>query len=177
MGNRKKFYIFAGINLAMVAYAVILSLAFLKMFGKDDESTLYQPIKFQVTNSIIKSYSELDTDNSYHYHALGYNDNPVELSFYTSGNNASIGTYDPNNYIYGTDDKTITITFEMSEMKLYKVTFDEVCICNEEGKESRALARSEYDYYMSNGKGVFKYSKKDEYKYIYSVSLTYYVKK
>lgn len=177
MNNKKKnLLIVGGVNLVIISYLVILLFAFLKIYGKPDESSLYKPVKYQITNEVIKSYSHLNpSDASFHY-SSDEGEYISEIIFMTSGDNASIGTYDPQSYIYGTSDKTITITFELSETPLYKVSFDEIKVSDNEGHNVKKLARSAYSTSMKSGKGVLKYSSNKE-KYIYSVSLTYYIKK
>ena len=171
----KKLLIVGAVDICLLAYLGLLLLGFLKFIGQPDEDSLYRPVIYKVERNIINDQSTLVNNKEFHYE-LDTEFGLTELVFNNSGSNAYLGTYDPWTYIYGCDEGTLSISFGIKDTKLYKVTFDEVYISDENGGSPRKLLHKEYTTSMNNGVGIFNYST-NEAKYIYSVSLTFYVKK
>ena len=177
----KRILLVIGFDLGMLVYLGVLLLAFTGKIGKPDESSQYMPVTYKIDSSVIQSYSHLVNETEFHY-SSDTQYGVFEIIFSTSGDSASIGPYEPHTYLYSTSGDSIYISFEQTESKLYKVTFDEIVICDEDGEHQRSLNYNEYTYGMKDGKGICKYTKASEEeqpieKYIYSVSLSFYVKK
>ena len=173
MSKKKSLLVVGLVNLGMFIYLMVIALAMLKMFGHDDDKAYY----YMITNSVINSHSSLEDDNSFIYHSYNEElDDTEEIIFSSSGDSASIGTYDPQSYIYGTDDKSLYIAFALGLTKVSKVRYNDVKVCDIDGNNAYTLSSSDYDTYYSDGYFVLKYSNNAS-KYIYSVSLTFYVKR
>ena len=169
--KRKAYLIVGSVDLVLIGYLVIIFLMFLKFFGHDDPKAY----TFIVTNQIINEYSSLEDDNSFIYKNIS-NQGEEIIRFSSSGESAFIGTYDPNTYIYGTDDTSLYISFKLTGIKLNKVVFNTVEMCDEDGLNVYTLKKSDYTTSQKDGYYTLKYSS-DNTKYVYSVASTYYLNK
>ena len=175
--NKKALLIVGVVDATLILYLILLLLGFFKMMTYIKEVGTYKPINYVVTNEIITSESSLSSDKTFHYYSHNdeLNDNE-ELYFHSNRNqNVSIGTYSPQSYIYGTEDKTLYISFKLENTKVYKVTYHQVLISDMDGENVTALSNKEYKVSKKDGYFTFEYSKSSP-KYIYALSLTYYVK-
>ena len=166
--KRRAYLIVGSVNLVLIGYLIVIVLAFLKFFGHDDP----KGYTFIVTNKIINEYSSLEDDNSFIYKNIS-NQGEEVIRFSSSGESAFIGTYNPNTYIYGTDDASLYISFKLTDVKLNKVVFNTVEMCEEDGLNVYTLKKSDYSTNQKDGYYTLKYSSNNT-KYVYSVALTYY---
>ena len=175
IGDRRSIIITAIVNLGLIAYLGLILLFLRRDIGKDDEYKSYHQISVVLTNEIIDEYSSLDSDNNF----ICYKDIEISESrsdqvifiFSSSGDNASIGTYNPYTYIYGSEDKDLSIFIKLKDSKSYKIRYDFIYVSDIDGNNYRKLYYSEYA--LSNYKVTYS---KDEPKYIYGVELTVFVK-
>ena len=167
--KRASFLIVGIANLLLISYLIVLLSVFLKVIGHND------PIGYQfvVINQIIDEYSSLEPDNSFVYKNVSEQGEEV-IKFSSSGDSSYLGTYDPYTYIYGTNDDILHISFRLSNARVSKVVFNHICLCDEDGENVESLSKMNYTVSKKNGWFTAKYSK-EETKYIYSVSLTYYL--
>lgn len=168
--KKKSLLIIGVVDFVFVLYTAVLVLAFLKVFGKDNTKVNYVGYVYSVTNEVITSESHLD---GYSY---TYEDEDKTMRFSSSGSNGSIGAVEPHTYLYGTTSSTLFISFKIEGTKVARVTYDEVKICDDYGSNISVLDKSKYTSYKKDGWFTFEYSDSAP-KYIYSVSLTYYVSK
>ena len=169
--KRKAYLIVGSVNLVLVGYLIVIVLAFLKFFGHNDPKAY----TFIVTNQIINEHSSLEDNNSFIYKNISTQGEEI-IRFSSSGESVFIGTYDPNTYIYGTDDTSLYISFKLTYVKLNKVVFNTVEMCDEDGLNVFTLKRSNYSTSQKDGYYTLKYNS-DNTKYVYSVALTYYLNK
>ena len=175
LGDRRSIIITALVNLSLIAYLGLILLFLRRDIGKDDEYKNYHQISVVLTNEIIDEYSSLDSDNNFTcYKDIEISESrsdQVIFTFSSSGDNASIGTYNPYTYIYGSEDKDLFISVKLKDSKSYKVRYDFIYVSDEDGNNFRKLYYSEYS--LSNYKVTYS---KDEPKYIYGLELTIFVK-
>ena len=169
LSDKKKAILIVGaVDGVLLLYLAVLLLTFLKVFGKADKPVSYLAYQYQVTNEII------DAESSLIERTFTYVDEDKSLRFSTTGLNASIGTYAPHTYIYGTTSGSLTISFKIEGVSLAKVTYDEIKTSDINGENVKVLSPESYTTFKELGWFVLKYTS-DYPKYIYSVSLTYYV--
>lgn len=176
--NKKSLLIAGVVDISLLVYLFVLLLAFLKLVDNLKALADCTKIDYVVTNQIINSESSLTSKNTFYYrsHNDKINDDEV-LYFHTNKNqDVSIGTYSPQSYIFGTEDNTLYISFKLDNISLYKVTYTKVFVSDIDGKNVSLLTNRDYSTLKKDGYYTLKYSK-DEPKYIYALSLTYYVKK
>ena len=162
--KRKAYLIVGSVNLILIGYLVVIILAFLKFFGHNDP----KGYTFIVTNQIIDEYSSLEDDNSFIYKNIS-NQGEEIIRFSSTGESAYIGTYNPNTYIYGTDNNSLYISFKLTNVKLNKVVFSTVEMCDEDGLNVYTLKKPDYSTYQKDGHYTLKYSCNVT-KYVYSVA-------
>ena len=177
--DKKKALLLVGItDGVLLLYLILILLTFFKLFGHIKELGNYKPISYVVTNEIITSESSLTSEKTFYYHS--HNDeinDDEELYFHSNLNqNVSIGTYSPQSYIYGTEDKILYISFKLENTTVYKVTYNQVLVSDMDGENVKTLSNKEYKVNKSNGYYTLVYSLNSP-KYIYALALTYYVKK
>lgn len=176
--DKKKALLIVGVvDLVMVAYMLLILLAFFKLSGQLKDFSNYKRINYIVYNSIITSESSLNSDHTFTYYSHNNEiDDNEELYFHSNKNeNCSIGTYSPNSYIYGTEDKDLYISFKLENKKIYKLTYNQVFVSNMDGEEVKELNKNKYSTSKKDGYFTLKYSDTNP-KYIYALSLSYYVK-
>ena len=178
LDNKKSLLIAGVVDISLLAYLIVLLLGFLKLFNEAKILSNCIKVNYIATNEIINSESSLTSENTFYY--LSHNheiDNDEVLYFHSDKNqDVSIGTYNPASYIYGTEDRTLYISFKLDNISLYKVTYTEVFVSDIDGKNVSLLTNRDYSTFKKDGYYTLKYSK-DAPKYIYALSLTYYVKK
>ena len=176
--NKKSLLIAGVVDISLLVYLFVLLLAFLKLVDNLKALADCKKIDYVVTNQIINSESSLASENTFYYRSYNdkINDNEV-LYFHTDKNqDVSIGTYSPQSYIFGTEDNSLYISFKLDNISLYKVTYTKVFFSDIDGKNVSLLTNRDYSTFKKDGYYTLIYSK-DAPKYIYSLSLTYYVKK
>ena len=160
------------IDLGLLVYLIAIILAFFKFYGPVDERLLYDYYQFNITNDVIDSHSSLDSENKFVYTTTSEEGNVEVITFSSNGNDNSIGTYDPQSYIFGTENKVLYISFITETIPCSIVRFNEIKVCDSSGENIKTLSKDDY----SVNKFTLTY-KANTPKYIYSVSLTYLIKK
>ena len=171
--KKKTYLIVASVNAILIAYLVLLMFGFKKLLGHDD------PKGYQVllTNQIINNQSSLDSDNTFWYKNMTDRGEEVTRFSCSKLSDASIGGYEPNTYIYGSEtSNTIYVSFKLNNKKVDKVVFNKLYLSDMDGENIMPISRSEYKYSSKDGFYTMGYSSKDTPKYIYSVYLTYYLR-
>ena len=172
MMKHKSIIVTFAINLGLLAYLIAIILAFFKFYGPVDERLLYDYYQFNITNDVIDSHSSLDSENKFVYTTTSKEGNVETITFFSNGNDNSIGTYDPQSYIFGTENNVLYISFITEAIPCSIVRFNEVKVCDSSGVNVKTLSKDDY----SVNKFTLTY-KTNTPKYIYSVSLTYLIKK
>lgn len=178
LDNKKSFLITGVVDITLLVYLFVLLLAFLKLVDNLKALADCTKIDYVVTNQIINSESSLTSENTFYYRSHNDKINDDEVLYFHSDKNqdVSIGTYNPASYIYGTEDLTLYISFKLDSIKLYKVIYTQIFVSDINGENISKLTYRDYSTLKKDGYYTLKYSK-DAPKYIYSLSLTYYVKK
>ena len=170
--KHKSIIIASIIDLGLFVYLIAIILAFFKFFGPVDERLLYDYYQFNITNDVIDSHSSLDSENKFVYTTTSEEGNVEVITFSSNGSDNSIGTYDPQSYIFGTENKALYISFITETIPCSIVRFNEIKVCDSSGENIKTLSKDDY----SVNKFALTY-KTNAPKYIYSVSLTYLIKK
>ena len=170
--KHKSIIIASIIDLGLFVYLIAIILAFFKFYGPVDERLLYDYYQFNITNEVIDSHSSLDSENKFVYTNTSEEGNVEVIAFSSNGSDNSIGTYDPQSYIFGTENKSLYITFITETIPCSIVRFNEIKVCDSSGENIKTLSKDDY----SVNKFTLTY-KTNTPKYIYSVSLTYLIKK
>ena len=159
----------------LLIYLVTLLLGLFKVVGTPDEWKIYNYHQYSITNEVINDESSLDSENRFVYQSTDDLGNERTITFYSNKNeNNSLGTYDPHSYIFGTEDLELYINFYTPISDI--VRFNEICMCDIDGQNIKRLEKSDYNVAKSSQGYTLKYVSGSA-KYVYSVSLTYLVKK
>jgi len=159
----------------LLIYLVALLLGLFKVVGTPDEWKIYNYHQYTIDNTVIDDESSIDSENRFVYRSTGKLDNEEIITFYSNKNlSNSLGTYNPYSYIFGTEDLELYINFYTPISDI--VRFTDIYVCNIDGQEVKRLEKSDYNVAKSNQGYTLKYVTGSA-KYIYSVSLTYLVRK